>query len=87
MPVLDSANTLVADGRLYYRGQDAMELALTRSLEEIAGLIWLDTLEGVPPELFAGPGQRQLQSFIFDHPVSVEDVMIEKPQPFPCTKR
>ena len=64
MPVLDSAITLVADGRLYYRGQDAIELALTRSLEEIAGLIWLDTLEGVPPELFAGPGQRQLQSFI-----------------------
>jgi citrate synthase len=64
MPVLDSAITLIADGRLYYRGHDAIELALQRSLEEIAGLIWLDTLEGVSAELFAGPGQRQLQSLI-----------------------
>src|SRR5438132_1518491 len=46
MPVLDSAITLVADGRLYYRGRDAVELAVARSAEEVANLIWMETLDG-----------------------------------------
>jgi citrate synthase len=40
-PVLESAITLIENGRLYYRGSDAVELAQTRTLEEVAGLIWL----------------------------------------------
>ncbi|HNB50635.1 MAG TPA: citrate synthase family protein [Anaerolineales bacterium] len=43
-PVLESAITLIENGRLYYRGQDAVELAQTRTLEEVAGLIWQGTL-------------------------------------------
>ena len=39
-PVLESALTLIEDGRLYYRGLDATELARTASLEEIARLLW-----------------------------------------------
>src|SRR5262249_43338156 len=35
-PVLDSELTLIQDGRLYYRGQDALKLAERASLEEIA---------------------------------------------------
>jgi citrate synthase len=64
MPVLDSAITLVADGRLYYRGRDAVELAVTRSVEEVGSLIWMETFDGVPSELFASPNRRQVQAFM-----------------------
>jgi citrate synthase len=39
-PVLDSALTLIGGGKLYYRGQDATELAQRASLEDIARLLW-----------------------------------------------
>lgn len=42
VPLLDSAITLIDDGRLYFRGQDAAELARSQSLESVAALIWLD---------------------------------------------
>jgi citrate synthase len=40
MPVLESALTLIRDGRLYYRGRDAVELARTATVEEVAALLW-----------------------------------------------
>ncbi|WP_144163034.1 citrate/2-methylcitrate synthase [Paraburkholderia sp. BCC1885] len=40
VPVLESSITLIADGRLLYRGRDATELARTASLEEVAALLW-----------------------------------------------
>src|SRR5436190_11572071 len=40
VPVLESAITLIENGRLYYRGHDVAELARTRSVEEVAALIW-----------------------------------------------
>jgi citrate synthase len=41
LPVLESALTLVEDGRLYYRGRDAVTLAQGgASLEDIARLMW-----------------------------------------------
>lgn len=40
LPVLNSALTLVRDGRLYYRGQDALALAESAALEEVAALMW-----------------------------------------------
>ena len=40
MPILESSISLMAGGRLYYRGHDAAELARTRSIEEVASLIW-----------------------------------------------
>src|SRR5882672_5166823 len=39
-PVLESGITLIHDGRFYYRGQDAMKLAATASLEHVASLLW-----------------------------------------------
>lgn len=39
-PVLDSALTRIADGRLSYRGQDAVQLAATATVEEVAALLW-----------------------------------------------
>lgn len=43
VPVLESAITLIAGGKLYYRGKDVIELARTKSLEEVAALIWMGT--------------------------------------------
>lgn len=42
-PVLPSAICTVAQGRLWYRGQDAVNLAETRTLEQVAALLWEDT--------------------------------------------
>lgn len=39
-PVLESAITLVQDGKLYYRGRNAVDLARTATVEEVAALIW-----------------------------------------------
>jgi citrate synthase len=44
-PVLPSAISTAVDGRLYYRGQDAVRLADRASLEDIAALLW-----ACPPE-------------------------------------
>ena len=49
-PVLDSAITLIDGARLYYRGFDATELARTRSVEEVASLIWTGNMT---PDAFA----------------------------------
>src|ERR1700761_5056216 len=38
-PVLASAITTVVDGKLYYRGRDATELAWTETLESVARLL------------------------------------------------
>ena len=40
MPVMESAITLIADGRLYYRGRDAVALSESHTLEQVAELIW-----------------------------------------------
>lgn len=39
-PVLESALTLIQEGRLFYRGVDAMELARHATVEEVAALLW-----------------------------------------------
>ena len=44
-PVLASAVSTVAEGRLLYRGQDACVLAEQAALEDVAGLLW----ESTPP--------------------------------------
>jgi citrate synthase len=40
MPILESAITLIDGNTLYYRGHDAVRLARSRSLQEVAALIW-----------------------------------------------
>ncbi len=39
-PILSSALSTVANGRLWYRGQDAVKLAERGSLEDVAALLW-----------------------------------------------
>lgn len=39
-PVMETSITTVRDGRLIYRGQDAVELAASATLEDTAGLLW-----------------------------------------------
>lgn len=48
-PLLDSAITLIADGRLYYRGMDATLLAQSYTLEDVAALIWLGDMDAEIP--------------------------------------
>jgi len=45
VPVLESTITLIANDRLYYRGHDAVELARSRSVAEVAALIWTGQLD------------------------------------------
>lgn len=40
MPILESSITLIANDRLYYRGHDAVALARSRSVSDVASLIW-----------------------------------------------
>ena len=48
LPILESAITLIAEGHIYYRGHDAAELARTRSLADVAALVWTGTADGGP---------------------------------------
>src|SRR5690349_16465803 len=40
IPVIDSAICLIEGGRFYYRGRDALRLAETATLEEVADILW-----------------------------------------------
>ncbi|MEO5929103.1 MAG: citrate synthase family protein [Candidatus Kapaibacterium sp.] len=55
-PLLESSITLIDDGKFFYRGYDAVELASARSVEEVAGLIWRGDFE---PVRFAGAFPRR----------------------------
>lgn len=46
-PILPSAVSTVVEGRLYYRGRDAVMLAEKMSLEEVAGVLWGGTAGAV----------------------------------------
>ena len=46
LPILESAITLIADERIYYRGHDARALARERSVADVAALIWTGTADG-----------------------------------------
>jgi len=52
VPILESSITLIADGKLYYRGHDVAELARERSVEEVASLVWTGTYDA---EIFDTP--------------------------------
>lgn len=59
MPVIDSAISLIEGGRLYYRGQDAVRLSDTATLEEIAALLWDAETTAV-----AGPTGAEQANFV-----------------------
>ncbi|MEM6556564.1 MAG: citrate synthase [Pseudomonadota bacterium] len=57
-PVMETAITTVRNGRLIYRGADAVRLASHASLEEIAALLWQsDPLTPVKPDAEYDPGR------------------------------
>src|SRR5437868_5049343 len=64
VPVLESAITLIDDGRLYYRGRDVAELARRSSVEQVASLIWTGTagtdFSATPLHVVAGGGAEGL---------------------------
>lgn len=66
-PVLDSALTLISDGKLYYRGYDAMRLASQYTIEEVAGLLWEGKLH-IPNAMankpLTKPARTQLENLI-----------------------
>jgi citrate synthase len=49
MPILESSITLITGDALYYRGHDAVTLARTRSIDEVASLVWTGQFEAAPP--------------------------------------
>jgi citrate synthase len=58
LPVLDSAITLIADDRLYYRGRDALALATEATIEQVAALLWVGdpgAAEGIFGAAVGGP--------------------------------
>jgi len=40
LPVLESAITLIEDGQLFYRGENALDLAASSSVEQVAAHLW-----------------------------------------------
>ena len=69
MPVLESAITLIESDRLYYRGHDACELAKSRSVEEVAALLWtgdfgVDLFANTPLHVVAGGESAEALPFI-----------------------
>ena len=63
-PVLDSALTTVAGGRLWYRGFDAVELARERTLEEVAALLWSGDTRAAGEELRDARQRRSLAGWL-----------------------
>jgi citrate synthase len=55
LPVLESSITFIDGKRLYYRGHDAVQLSRSRSVAEIASLIWTGQFAGAfaptPPRI------------------------------------
>jgi citrate synthase len=68
VPVLESSISLIANGRLYYRGHDVAELARTRTVEEVASLIWTGAFDsdifGTPLHVVAGGRSEEGLPFI-----------------------
>src|SRR5580658_9746410 len=56
VPVIGSAICLIENHRLYYRGEDAIALAETATLEDVAELLWQGESPNPPtPEPVLGP--------------------------------
>ncbi|HEV7922627.1 MAG TPA: citrate synthase family protein [Thermoanaerobaculia bacterium] len=68
VPVLESAITLIANGKLYYRGHDVAELARTCTVEQVASLIWTGAFDsdifGTPLHVIAGGRSEEGLPFI-----------------------
>jgi citrate synthase len=68
LPILESAITLIADERIYYRGHDSAVLARERSIADVAALLWTGTPDGAvlgaPPRASAPRRARDGTPFV-----------------------
>jgi citrate synthase len=68
LPILESAITLIAEERIYYRGHDAGVLARERSVADVAALLWTGAADGSslgpPPRTPAATRTREGMPFI-----------------------
>jgi citrate synthase len=67
LPVLESSIAFIDGRRLYYRGHDAVELARTRSVAEIASLVWtgrFDAMSERPPRLVGATAPDRTLGFV-----------------------
>jgi citrate synthase len=68
LPILESAITLIAEERIYYRGHDAGVLARERSVADVAALLWTGAADGSSlgpaPRATAAPRVREGMPFI-----------------------
>jgi citrate synthase len=59
VPVIGSAICLIENHRLYYRGADALALAETASLEDVAAILWEAEALPAPIPTLASPSQAR----------------------------
>ena len=68
LPILESAITLIADERIYYRGHELGALVRERSVAEVAALLWTGTGDAPalepPPRATTSPRAREGVRFI-----------------------
>lgn len=62
-PVMESAITMITDDRFYYRGHDALALATTRSVEQVAALIWTGDFLATQPLFSRTPPEEMHTSY------------------------
>jgi citrate synthase len=62
MPLIGSSICLIEDGRLYYRGEDAVRLAETATLEEVAALLWRAETNSLPDVDRPGPSPPEISA-------------------------
>jgi citrate synthase len=60
-PVMESAITLITEGRMYYRGRDAVTLSEDYTLEQVAELVWTGSITegnhgGLPEPFWTSAG-------------------------------
>jgi citrate synthase len=72
-PVLASSISTVAAGRLWYRGQDAAELADSATLEQIAALLWQTTQVWI-----GAPRQQPDTTGVADSPLAAALLLLAK---------
>jgi citrate synthase len=65
MPILESSIALIDGRRLYYRGLDAAQLARSRSLEEVATLIWTGRFDAPPATAAVEPLSSSMRALPF----------------------
>jgi len=62
-PVMESAITMITEDRFYYRGHDALTLATTHSVEQVASLIWIGDFSEEHSLFSRTPPERMLARY------------------------